>query len=107
MRIAFVLVPFALALLVGCGGEQPADVSGTVLVDGVPLPDGEIIFVAADDLKTPEASLVTNGKYALKVLPGAKKVQAKASRPPAKPDPILGRSRGNPRSARSSTSRPS
>ena len=90
MRAAFVLVPLALAFVAGCGGEQPADVSGTVLVDGVPLADGEIIFVAADDRKTPEAALVKDGKYALKVLPGAKKVHVKASRPPVKPDPVLG-----------------
>ena len=51
MRFALLLIPFAL---VGCGGEKPADVSGTVtLADGSPLPEGEIIFEAADNSKTP------------------------------------------------------
>ena len=90
MRRALVLLPFALAVLAGCGGEKPADVSGTVLMDGAPLPEGEIIFVAADNGKTPEGGPIKDGKYALKVLPGAKKVQVKASRPTAKPDPVLG-----------------
>ena len=88
MRRAFVLL--ALVAVVGCGGEQPAEVSGTVLMDGAPLPDGEIIFLAADNAKTPEAAPIKDGKYSLRVLPGAKKVQIKASRPTSKPDPVMG-----------------
>lgn len=88
MRFALLLFPLGV---VGCGGEQPADVSGTVvLTDGTPLPEGEIIFEAADKGKTPEAGSIKDGKYSLKVLPGAKKVQIKASRPVAKPDPAMG-----------------
>lgn len=76
--------------LTGCTGEKPAMVSGTVLMDGAPLAEGEIIFVAADNAKTPEATSIKAGQYSLQVLPGPKKVQIKASRPVAKPDPAMG-----------------
>ena len=74
----------------GCGGESPADVSGTVKVDGLLLPEGEIIFEAADGSKTPTAGKIKDGQYELKVLPGPKKVRISASRPPKKPDPMFG-----------------
>ena len=82
----------ALALfpLAGCGGEQPAEVSGTVLIDGKPLPEGEIIFEPADGVKTPAAAKISDGAYKLMVLPGPKKVKVTASRPPTKRDPVLG-----------------
>jgi hypothetical protein len=74
----------------GCGGESPADVSGSVVVDGKPLPEGEIIFEAADGSKTPVGGTVKDGHYEVKVLPGAKKVKINASRPPKKADPMFG-----------------
>jgi hypothetical protein len=79
-----------MVLLCGCGGEKPADVSGTVLVDGKPLPDGEIIFEAADGSKAPAAGTVKDGRYEAKMLPGPKKVKINASRVPKKPDPLFG-----------------
>lgn len=92
MRCAlFVVLPLALVALVGCGGEKPSEVSGTVLMDGAPLPEGEILFLAVDNSKSPEAAPIKNGKYSLTVSPGAKKVQIKASRPSsAKSDPAMG-----------------
>lgn len=90
MRIAFAAVPFALVLLAGCGGPTQSEVSGTVLMDGAPLPEGEIIFAAPDNKTTPEAGTIKDGKYSLKVLPGSKKVQIKASRQVGKPDPVMG-----------------
>jgi hypothetical protein len=80
----------ALPVLAGCGGEQPAEVTGTVRIDGRPLPDGEIIFEAADGSKTPAAGKVRDGAYTVRVLPGPKKVKVLASRPPKRPDPVLG-----------------
>lgn len=87
---AAAVVAAGLALLAGCGGESEADVSGTVLIDGTPVPEGEIIFEAADGSKTPGAGPIKDGKYAVRVLPGPKKVRINASRPPKKRDPVLG-----------------
>jgi hypothetical protein len=77
-------------LALGCGdsANQPAEVSGTVLCDNEPLKEGEIIFEG--DGKTPGSAKIVDGKYTLKVLPGSRKVQIKASRPTAKPDPVMG-----------------
>jgi hypothetical protein len=80
----------ALPLLAGCGGERPAEVTGTVRMNGAPLAEGEIIFEAADGSKTPAAALVKDGTYTVHVLPGPKKVKVLASRPPKKRDPVLG-----------------
>lgn len=74
----------------GCGGEAPARVTGSVTIDGRPLPEGEIVFEAADGKKTPAAAPIRNGKYEILVLPGPKKVLITASRPTAKPDPVMG-----------------
>ena len=84
------LVGIVLLCAGGCGAESPADVSGTILVDDKPLPDGEIIFEAADGSKTPAGGTIKDGKYEVKVLPGAKKVKINASRPPKKADPMFG-----------------
>jgi hypothetical protein len=85
-----VLLPGVAVLLSGCGGESLAEVSGTVWIDGKPLPRGEIIFEAADGKKTPAAGPIQDGLYKVKVLPGSKKVKINASRPTAKPDPVMG-----------------
>lgn len=90
-RWSAVLVAGAvLAFAGGCGGESPADVSGTVTMDGRPLAEGDIIFEAAEGGKTPAGGPIKDGRYAVKVPPGPKKVRVNASRPPLKPDPVLG-----------------
>jgi hypothetical protein len=93
MRLYNVLTPaMALAaslLLAGCQ-DSMTEVSGTVLADGQPLEEGEIIFEEADQSKGPAAAKVTAGKYALRMTPGSKKVRITASRPAAKPDPVMG-----------------
>jgi hypothetical protein len=80
----------ALVPLAGCGGSATSDVSGTVLIDGNPLPEGEIIFEAEDGQTTPAAGPIKDGKYSVKVAPGKKKVRINASRPTKKPDPVMG-----------------
>ncbi len=83
---------FGALFVIGCGsgGETPADVSGTVMMDGQPLKEGDIVFEASDNSKTPGAGKIIDGKYTCKVLPGPKKVRITASRPPRKRDPVLG-----------------
>ncbi len=91
MRIGKLVAAAWLLGALGCGTvEAPAEVSGTVLVDGQPLSDGEIVFVAADNAKAPAAGPVVNGKYAVAVTPGPKKVKIQASRPGGKGDAAMG-----------------
>lgn len=89
-----VLLSGGLLLLlcaVGCGpSEKPATVAGTVLMDGQPLQEGEVVFEAADQKSAPASGPILNGKYRVEVPPGLKKVKVRASRAPAKPDPVMG-----------------
>ena len=91
MRIWHALLGGLLLAAAGCGTtETPAEVSGTVLMDGQPLPDGEIIFEAADNAKAPVGGPIANGKYVVKTTPGAKKVKIQSSRPGTKGDAMMG-----------------
>ena len=75
----------------GCAtSESPAEVSGTVLMDGKPMPEGEIIFEATDNSKTPAAGAIRDGKYTAHVVPGPKKVKIQGSRTTSNPDPVMG-----------------
>lgn len=89
-RRSAVALMLGVPLFAGCGGEQLGDVAGTVKIDGKLLPEGEIIFEAADGSKTPAGAPIKDGAYALRVAPGPKKVKVLASRPPKKRDPVLG-----------------
>ncbi|MFO0866428.1 MAG: hypothetical protein U0744_17580 [Gemmataceae bacterium] len=78
-----------LLTLAGCSNGE-AQVSGFVRLNGEPLAEGDIIFEETDKSKTPAAGKIVAGKYELKVLPGNKTVRINASRPTAKPDPLMG-----------------
>jgi hypothetical protein len=80
----------AVGLLIGCGGPQDAEVHGTVTFDRKLLPEGDIIFEDADGKTTPVGGKIVNGQYSVTVAPGPKKVRINASKPPSKPDPVMG-----------------
>ncbi|MBN9122995.1 MAG: hypothetical protein J0I06_28305 [Planctomycetes bacterium] len=71
----FAALSAALTVLIGCAGDNMADVSGTVTVDGAPAEKGSVTFVPADG-KSPTAGCeIANGKYSARVPPGTAKVQ--------------------------------
>jgi hypothetical protein len=74
-RLAPAALLVTLAVLVGCGGDQPGEVSGTVSVDGqVPAEGSSITFVPTG--KTAGGGcLIEGGKYAVKLAPGNYKVE--------------------------------
>jgi len=66
---------FVLLLLVaGCGGDGRVKISGTVTLDGVPIETGTISFHPADGAGPTAESLISEGRYALQVAVGKKKV---------------------------------
>lgn len=85
----------AIVLLGGCGGSS-GEVAGMVTMDEQPLAEGEIIFEAEDGNATPEATLIKDGHYRLKVPNGKKIVRISASRPTAIPDPVMGAAARDP-----------
>jgi len=72
-------VVFLAACLSGCGGgsgEPVGDVSGTVKLDGAPLPEGEIWF--AVEGRPPVNLDIHNGAYKGRVLAGKNRIQITA-----------------------------
>jgi hypothetical protein len=80
---------FCALLLVGCYGKNTTyTVTGTVMFEGKPLPDGDIIFLDPDNKVGPDAGKVVDGKFSFKAKAGKKRVEIRASRkeklPPGK-----------------------
>jgi hypothetical protein len=65
-----------LLALVGCGGEQM--VTGTVNVDGKPLPEGSITFTPVDGKTSTAGGFIKNGGYSVKVPVGVMRVSINA-----------------------------
>ena len=77
-----ILVVGCSLVMTACGGPAgPAkyEVSGTVTFDGAPVPEGEIIFRAADGGRS-DAGQIKAGQYAFEATEGKKKVSITASR---------------------------
>jgi hypothetical protein len=78
------LVPavlFTLAGLVGCSGSaaKPVTVSGTVELDGKPMPEGTITL-AGEGGTVPATIDIKDGKFEGKATPGKKRVEIRAFR---------------------------
>lgn len=75
---------FAL-LLSGCGGDGPAkySVTGSVQLDGAPLPEGDITFEPKTKTLHPGQSNIKDGKYSTQLENGsyAVKIQARKKVP--------------------------
>lgn len=93
MRRWFALfVLLAAALAQGCGPSGPAkySISGTVLLDDKPLPEGHIVFMPVDPNDSPAAGPIKDGKYAFESTPGKKRVEISATREEGPADPAMG-----------------
>lgn len=75
-----VVLSLALGLLAGCGQAKPkkVHVSGTVAMDGKPLPQGEIAFEIEGAGKPPELLPIVDGKFEGVLTVGKKRVMVSA-----------------------------
>src|SRR5262245_38062367 len=82
MRSVVRLAGLALVgLLVGCSSEPPRyKGSGTVTLDGQPVPEGDIHFRSTDGRWGAEVGKVQDGRFELLAMAGAKRVEISASR---------------------------
>jgi len=73
----------ALSLLTGCGpvAAPLLPVSGTVVLDGVPLEDGQLTFRPVDPHAAPRAAAIRQGRYEVRLPPGRMIVEAHAAGP--------------------------
>ena len=85
-------VVFTLAMVLGCrpSGPEMVPVSGTVTLDGHPLPTAEILFVPEEGAGNPSPGRVTDGRFDLLCLPGKMKVEIRATREFGEVDPAMG-----------------
>lgn len=89
------LLPFALLCsLLGCSGGDRAEVSGTVSLNGKPIPEGSISFIPIEGNQGPEVgAVINNGRYHIPrsqgVMVGKNRVELKAFRNSGRkfPDP--------------------
>jgi hypothetical protein len=71
----------AVLALTGCSAEPPSyRVTGSVTLDGKPVPDGDIHFRSSDGRWGAEVGKIEGGKYQLMAKAGAKRVEISASR---------------------------
>ena len=70
----------ALTACGGSGGPPTYGVSGSVTFDEAPLPEGEIIFRAADGKGQSHAGKIKHGQYAFESTAGEKQVSITANR---------------------------
>jgi len=77
----YAVIVFSIA---GCGSSGDTvvlyPVTGVVLLDGEPLPEGDIIFLPADGKGRSEGGSIKEGHFELKMIEGAKRVEVRASR---------------------------
>lgn len=78
----------ALLIVPGCGGGGPREylVTGSVTFDGLPVEDGEIVFLPAN-MGTPRAAQIVNGQFQCRLPEGEKQVQITATRESPTPAP--------------------
>lgn len=80
MRMAWILL-VGLSLT-GCdsGAIKRHAVSGEVTLDGVPVAEGNILFLPADTDSGADGARIEDGHYACQVTPGSKRVRITADR---------------------------
>jgi hypothetical protein len=82
MRGLVVLAGLAMiVVLVGCSSEPPTyRVTGTVMLDGKSVPEGDIHFRSTDGRWGAEVGKIQDGRYELMAKAGPKRVEISASR---------------------------
>jgi len=70
------------ASLAGCGGvvDDSVPISGSVTLDGAPLPSGTITFLPSDGVGPSAGAQIAEGKYETRAVPGPKQVTIVAQR---------------------------
>ena len=80
LRMMLVAIGTIFILVAGCDSGGPQSVSGTVTLDGQPLPSGDILFVPESGDQGADAGKIEDGKFSFTSKPGKMKVQITAQR---------------------------
>lgn len=79
MRGVVKWIALGVLLLTGCDGETVQGVTGTIRLNGKPLPDGKVYFVPADGAP-PVVADVNAGVFELKARSGSYRVEVRMFR---------------------------
>ncbi len=81
VRWGWLLLVFTLPLFAGCGRNDKTEVYGTVTVDGQPLEEGSITFIALGQNGRSAGGLIRDGQYrVLDVYPGKNRIMIDSTR---------------------------
>ncbi|WP_145342832.1 hypothetical protein [Rosistilla ulvae] len=84
MKVCIFLYGVLVVLCTGCSGDNNSGlvaVSGTVTIDGSPLPQGKIVLEPSTDAgERPFAGSINDGKFQIEASPGNKTVRITATR---------------------------
>ena len=82
MRTLIAATILANFFVAGCGDgkPKPAEATGTITLDGKPLPDGKVYFVPTAGA-APVIADVADGAFKLEALPGSYKVEVRQFKP--------------------------
>lgn len=91
----FAVCLFLVATVCGCGSGT-TEVTGTVTLDGKPLPSGNVTFHSiggGEQAAKPATATITDGKFTVETTPGKKRVEILAYRETGEKDPLGGAER--------------
>ncbi|QDU64286.1 hypothetical protein Pan216_51750 [Planctomycetes bacterium Pan216] len=78
MRALGILV--TLVLMPACRQSSGTEIGGSVQFQGQPIDEGMIIFISLDPDRARAATVIRDGRYALPISPGRKRVEILATR---------------------------
>lgn len=81
-RLASIAVAFPVLLSAGCGpvGPQKITIRGMVTLDGVPLPEGQVVFIPSDPSLGAAGGAIAKGVFTVTTYKGPHQVEVHAEK---------------------------
>ena len=87
--VAGLAIAFPALLSTGCGptGPQKITVQGTVTLDGVPVPEGQVVFIPSDPALGAAGGAIADGVFTVTTFKGPHQVEVHAEKQVTRPVP--------------------
>jgi len=87
--VAGLAIAFPALLSTGCGptGPQKITVQGTVTLDGVPVPEGQVVFIPSDPALGAAGGAIADGVFTVTTFKGPHRVEVHAQKQVTRPVP--------------------
>jgi hypothetical protein len=82
-------ITFPMLLTIGCGptGPQKITIQGMVTLDGVPVPEGQVVFIPSDPALGAAGGAIADGKFTVTTFKGPHRVEVHAEKQLTRPVP--------------------